>query len=79
VSAESYNPGALLASGLPLGPGTDRALNYLGRSLPSGGPVFSRASCRDLLAGRLHLLHWAIAASGDTTDARHRNDETRLR
>ena len=41
--------------------------------------VFARQMQRSILAGRLHLLHRPIAASGDTPDVRHRNDETRLR
>ena len=47
MCSESYSPRAVLASWLPLGPELDRALNYPRRSLPSGGPVFSRARCRD--------------------------------
>ena len=53
VCSESYNSDAPLASGLPLGLAADRALNYSGRSLPSGGPVFSRARCRDHLGGSI--------------------------
>ena len=57
---ESYNASALPAGGLLLGLEADRALNCLGRSLPSGGLVFSRASCSAHVGGattRASLAH----------------------
>ena len=54
VCAESYSAAAPPASeACRLVRRTDGALNYPGRSLPSGGPVFSRARCSDHLGGSI--------------------------
>jgi len=77
---ESYNADDLRASGPLLGPKELHALNCIGRSLLSGGPVRSRARYSSDLGESI-----ALAPLGDRRVGRHclprrtGKDEARLR